>query len=119
MTSIRLTADLLGEAGYTHLTKTQAQECLKEFYNTLELRVGRRLARKMTAIQIAQFERRIDDDDNDGAMRWLAENVPDYKEGVNEEFNFVLSRLRAAAATRDNETKLLQGAHDHTSRAEQ
>lgn len=59
---------------------------LKHLYETLEMRVGTRLAEKMTDQQMTEFEQFINQNDEQGAFRWLEENFPNYKEVVAEEF---------------------------------
>jgi hypothetical protein len=91
------------------MTREQVQECLEDIYNTLELRVGRRLARKMTSIQLSQFERLVDAKDEEGALKWLNANYPDYSADVMDEFDFVFERLKAAVVARREAVGALQG----------
>ncbi|MFG1795745.1 DUF5663 domain-containing protein [Nocardia sp. NPDC049149] len=100
MTRLSLGPEMLAEAGYRNLTRNQVEECIKDLYDTLEVRVGRSLSRKATALQLAQFEKIIDregDDGPEGAI-WLRKNLPDYREVVVEELGLILDRLKAAAA---------------------
>jgi hypothetical protein len=52
----------------------------------------------MNPLQISQFERFLDANDEAGALRWLETNVPDYRSEVSDEFDFIFGRLRAAVA---------------------
>ena len=44
---------------------------LAHIYETLEMRVGMRLAEQMTNEQLDEFERFIDANDEAGALKWL------------------------------------------------
>jgi hypothetical protein len=96
---------MLADAGYRNLTRSQAEECIKDLYQTLELRVGRRLSRKATSLQLSQFEKIMDKGDDEGAAgaNWLRANIPDYQEVVAEELNLILDRLKSASSARDSE----------------
>jgi DNA-binding GntR family transcriptional regulator len=95
---ITLSPDLLAGAGLTGLTEEQVRLALQDIYNTIELRVGRRIAKKMTQLQLAQFEKHIAAKDDRAALGWLRENFPDYREVVHEEYEQVIERLKSAAA---------------------
>ena len=100
---ITLGPGLLADAGLTDMTEEQVRLALQDIYNTLELRVGRRIARKLTQVQLAQFENKISASDDRAAVAWLRDNFPDYREIVQEEFQLLVERLHGAAQV---------GAHD-------
>lgn len=93
---ITLTPELLADAGLTDMTKEQTRLALQDIYNTLELRVGRRLANKLTKVQLAQFEKQISANDDQAALSWLRANAPDYREVVQDEYQLILDRLNGA-----------------------
>jgi hypothetical protein len=94
---ITLSPELLADAGFASMTEEQVRLALQDIYNTLELRVGRRIARKLTQVQLAQFEKQISANDDRAALGWLKDNFPDYREVVQEEYQLILDRLRVAA----------------------
>lgn len=96
---IRITPGMLSDLGYHHLTRSEVTDLLDEIYDTLELRVGTRLAEGLDRNQLAHFERAAASTDELRAGRWLAENVPDYRERVRAEFDYIIGTLREANAS--------------------
>ena len=99
-TKIRLTPDILWDAGYRSLTRSQVSDLLAELYDTLELRVGYRIAEQMDSNQLAQFERLVAGHDEANAMAWLQKNFPGYKEIVRLEFQHIVNTLTSASKFR-------------------
>ncbi|TQL90894.1 hypothetical protein FB559_8211 [Actinoallomurus bryophytorum] len=100
---ITLSPELLSDAGFVNMTEEQVRLALQDIYNTLELRVGRRLANKLTQVQLAQFEKHISANDERAALGWLDDNSPNYREVVHEEYQLIIERLNGAieAGARD------------------
>jgi len=88
---IRIDDTLLEEIGLISLPKQDRDQMLRQIYETLEMRVGMRLAERMTDQQLDEFERFIDTNDEAGALKWLESNFPDYKQVVADE----LEKLKA------------------------
>lgn len=82
---IRIDDTLLEEIGLIALPKQERDQMLRQIYETLEMRVGMRLAERMTDQQLDEFERFIDTNDEGGALKWLETNFPDYKQVVADE----------------------------------
>lgn len=82
---IRIDDSLLEELGLLVLPKEERDKLLKQIYETLEMRVGMRLAERMSDHQLDEFERFIDTNDEAGALKWLETNFPDYKQVVADE----------------------------------
>jgi hypothetical protein len=101
---LRIDNALLEELGLGSLPPQEKQGLLKHIYETLELRVGVRLADQMTNEQLDEFEKYFDAKDDEGAFRWLETNFPNYKEIVNEEFD----KLKAEVG--QNATQILAAA---------
>lgn len=87
----KLNNDLLIELGLQDLPTEEKNKMLSHIYETLEMRVGIRLANQMTNEQLDEFESFIDKNDEQGALRWLETNFPDYKDVVADE----LEKLKA------------------------
>jgi hypothetical protein len=89
----KLDDNFLKDIGLADLPEDQKLPMLKDIYDTLELRVGMRLAEQMTEEQMDEFEALVDGQDagGDAAKQWLETNFPGYKEVVAEE----LAKLKA------------------------
>lgn len=70
---------------------TEKNKMLAHIYETLEMKVGMRLAEKMSNEQLDEFESFINQNDEAGALKWLETNFPNYKQVVAEE----LEKLKA------------------------
>lgn len=82
---IRIDDSLLEELGLISLPKAERDQMLRQIYETLEMRVGMKLAERMNDQQLDEFERFIDTNDEAGALKWLETNFPDYKQVVADE----------------------------------
>jgi hypothetical protein len=88
---IKLDDDLLQELGLAALPAEEKKKLLAHIYETLEMRVGMKLAEQMSDAQLTEFEQFIDRNDEAGALKWLETNFPNYKDVVASEFE----RLKA------------------------
>lgn len=90
---IRIDDTLLEEIGLIALPKPDRDQMLRQIYETLEMRVGMRLAERMTDQQLDEFESFLPNEqtgapgDEAGALRWLETNFPDYKQVVADELD--------------------------------
>jgi hypothetical protein len=84
--AIKIDNDLLTQLGLAGLPEAEKNSLLRHIYETLEMRVGMRLADQMTNEQLDEFEKYFDAKDDAGAFKWLETNFPNYKEIVQEEF---------------------------------
>jgi len=83
---IKLDDDLLAELGLGALSPEEKKKLLAHIYETLEMRVGMKLAEQMSDAQLAEFEQFIKVNDEAGALQWLETNFPHYKDVVASEF---------------------------------
>ena len=83
---LKIDDNLLQELGLGGLPADDKRGLLGHIYETLEMRVGMRLADQMTNEQLDEFEMYFEAKDDAGAFKWLESNFPNYKEIVNEEF---------------------------------
>jgi hypothetical protein len=93
----QLDDNLLKELGLGDLPAEEKNKMLAHIYETLELRVGMTLAEKMTDAQLDEFEAFIDRNDEDGALKWLETNFPNYKDTVADELNKLKEEIKAQA----------------------
>jgi predicted RNA-binding Zn ribbon-like protein len=94
---LRLDNNLLDELGLTTLPETDKPQMLNHIRETLEMRVGTRLAEQMSDAQLDEFERFVQAQDDQGALNWLETNFPNYKDVVNEEFEKLKVEIKQSA----------------------
>ncbi|MCX6728034.1 MAG: DUF5663 domain-containing protein [Candidatus Saccharibacteria bacterium] len=93
----KLDDNLLIELGLGGLPPVEKNKMLSHIYETLEMRVGMKLAQQMTNEQLDEFEGYIDRNDEAGALKWLESNFPDYKQVVASELEALKSEIKTAA----------------------
>lgn len=95
--AIKIDNDLLMQLGLGGLPDAEKNSLLRHIYETLEMRVGMRLADQMTNEQLDEFEKYFDAKDDAGAFKWLEANFPNYKDIVQEEFDKLKTEVGASA----------------------
>jgi hypothetical protein len=93
----QLDDNLLRELGLGDLPAAEKNKMLAHIYETLELRVGMKLAEQMSDAQLDEFESFIDRNDEAGALKWLETNFPDYKQVVADELDKLKSEIKEQA----------------------
>ena len=93
----QLDDNLLRDLGLGDLPAEEKNKMLAHIYETLELRVGMRLAEQMSDAQLDEFEGFIDRNDEPGALKWLETNFPDYKQVVADELEKLKGEIKAQA----------------------
>lgn len=93
----KLDDNFLKELGLDGLPAEEKNKMLSHIYETLEMRVGVRLASKMTDAQLDEFESFINNNDEAGALKWLETNFPNYKDVVAEELNKLKEEIKQSA----------------------
>lgn len=91
---IKIDDSLLEELGLIALPKAERDKLLRQIYETLEMRVGMKLAERMSDQQLDEFERFIDTNDEAGALQWLETNFPDYKQVVASELEVLKAEIK-------------------------
>ncbi|SRR6266702_7881972 len=94
---IKLNDDLLRELGLDTLPLEEKKRMLAHIYETLEMRVGMKLAQQMTDEQLDEFEQFIKNNDEAGALQWLETKFPHYKDVVSAEFESLKLEIRQVA----------------------
>lgn len=94
---LKIDNSLLEEVGLATLPAAEKNSFLKHVYETLEMRVGIRLADQMTNQQLDEFEKYFEAKDDAGAFKWLETNFPNYKEIVQQEFDKLKSEVAQTA----------------------
>ena len=93
----QLDDNLLRELGLGELPAAEKNKMLAHIYETLELRVGMKLAEQMSDAQLDEFEGFIDRNDEPGALKWLETNFPNYKQVVGEELEKLKAEIKQQA----------------------
>jgi hypothetical protein len=93
----KLDNNFLKELGLDSLPATEKNKMLAHIYETLEMRVGVKLASKMNDVQLDEFEGYINRDDQKGALAWLETNFPNYKDVVADELNKLKKEVKESA----------------------
>lgn len=94
---LKIDNTLLEEVGLATLPASEKNSFLKHIYETLEMRVGIRLADQMTNQQLDEFEKYFEAKDDAGAFKWLETNFPNYKEIVQQEFDKLKGEVAQSA----------------------
>jgi Protein of unknown function (DUF5663) len=89
--------ELIEDLVSTDIAREQRAGLLQVLYEELEIRVGTRLAEAMNTRQLAAFEVFITNKDEQGALRWLQTNFPDYREVVKDEFERLGAELHTCS----------------------
>ena len=84
---LKLDDNFLKEIGLGDLPPEEKKKMLAHVYETLEMRVGTKLADKMSDAQLQEFEALMNANDEAGALKWLETNIPNYKDVVASELN--------------------------------
>ncbi|HVA11162.1 MAG TPA: DUF5663 domain-containing protein [Candidatus Dormibacteraeota bacterium] len=94
---LKIDNSLLEEVGLGGLPDSEKNSFLKHIYETLEMRVGVRLADQMTNQQLDEFEQYFEAKDDAGAFQWLETNFPNYKDIVQQEFDKLKTEVSQTA----------------------
>lgn len=93
----KLDDNLLKELGLGELPADDKNKMLAHIYETLEMRVGMKLAEQMSNEQLDEFEGFINANDEAGALKWLETNFPNYKQVVADELEKLKGEIKAQA----------------------
>lgn len=94
----KLDDNLLQELGLGSLPTEDKNKMLAHIYETLEMRVGMKLAEQMSNEQLDEFESFINNNDEAGALKWLETNFPNYKQVVADELATLKQEIKAQSA---------------------
>lgn len=93
----------LAELGLEGLGAEDKKDLIKQIRQTLEMRVGMKIAAKLSNEQLKEFEGYINSKDEAGAMQWLGKNYPNYKDTVGSELDKLKAELKKDAPTIEKE----------------
>lgn len=87
----------LESLGLGALPQAEKDTMKAHIYETLEMRVGMTLASNMSEAQLDEFEQLMNKDDQEGALRWLETNFPNYRQVVASELDKLKAEIKASA----------------------
>lgn len=93
----KLDNNFLKELGLDELPAEEKNKMLAHVYETLEMRVGMKLAEQMSDEQLDEFEGYVNKDDQEGALKWLETNFPNYKQVVADELEALKTEIKSNA----------------------
>lgn len=102
----KLDDNLLRELGLGSLPPQEKNRMLQHIYETLEMRVGMRLAEGMSNQQLDEFEKlmplqtdsqEVRKQKEQDAIGWLESNFPNYKQVVADELEKLKAEIKQAA----------------------
>ena len=85
----------LQEMGLTAMPEEQKQQFLDYIQEELEVRIGERISKGLTEVQLNEFDMINDPFE---AAKWLEKNRPDYREIVTRTINEMKEEIRANRA---------------------
>ena len=85
----------LQEMGLSAMPEEQKQKFLDYIQKELEIRIGERISRGLTKVQLNEFDMITDPAE---ASKWLEKNRPDYREIVTRTINEMKEEIRANRA---------------------
>lgn len=94
---MKIDNDFLAELGLAALPDSEKQALIAQIIETLEMRVGTVLANGLTEAQLIEFEGFMNRNDQEGALKWLETNAPNYKEVVKNELEKLRNEIKASA----------------------
>ena len=82
----------LQEMGLSAMPEEEKQKFLDYIQEELEVRIGERISRGLTEVQLNEFDMITDTNE---ARKWLEKNRPDYREIVNRTIEELKAEIRA------------------------
>ena len=82
----------LQEMGLSAMPEEEKQRFLDYIQEELEVRIGERISRGLTEVQLNEFDMITDTNE---ARKWLEKNRPDYREIVNRTIEELKAEIRA------------------------
>ena len=87
--------NFLQEMGLQAMPEEQKQDFLNYIQEELEVRIGERISKGLTEVQLNEFDMITDQTE---AAKWLEKNRPDYREIVTRTINEMKEEIRANRA---------------------
>ncbi|SRR6266496_1729467 len=92
----QLDEDFLVRLGLGSMPAEEKEAFLSYVYEELEIRVGTELSKDLSDEQLLEFEKLVDANQQDAAMKWLEDHCPNYKEVVKQELDKLEAEIIAS-----------------------
>ena len=92
ITIMQFDEQFLAEMGLSAMPEDQKQKFLDYIQEELEVRIGERISKGLTEVQLNEFDMITDPIE---AAKWLEKNRPDYREIVNRTIEEMKDEIRA------------------------
>lgn len=96
-TPLKMDRAWLAELGLADLPSDVQADLLKTAYDTLEYRVGSRIAQRLSGEDLDRFENIFQQHDDEAALAFLQHKCPDYSLVVRSELSLLQAEIRRAA----------------------
>ena len=94
---MKIDYEFLAELGLAALPAAEKDALIAQIIETLEMRVGTVLASGLSDAQLQEFEGYMNNNDQDGALKWLEANAPNYKDVVKAELEKLRNEVKSSA----------------------
>ena len=95
MTTPQLFEQLIEELGISDLPQEEQAAMAANAFQTLQMRVGRRLGEEMGEAKLAEFNRLVEQSGDEAAQQRLEELFPNYENIVREEIEGLGQELKS------------------------
>ena len=99
MNPIVFDESLLKELGLDGFDEEDKNAILKKLYESLELRLGMRMARELGEEKLGEFQKLAEAGQDKEAADWLKQNVPNYHDIAAEELQTIKDDIKATSRT--------------------
>lgn len=95
--AIQIDDKFISELNLGDLPEAEKTQLVGQIRETLEMRVGMKIAEAMSEAQLKEFEGFMEAGDEKGAMEWLSTNYPSYRQVVKDELERLKSEIKKDA----------------------
>lgn len=106
MNQITLDDNTLKELGLDGFSESDKNAILKRIYEALELRIGARIAQKVSEEELKRFTEMTEQGKDEEAAKWLKEQVPEYQEIAGEELDKIKQEIK------DTSRKVMENTYE-------
>lgn len=94
MDHVKLDDKLLEELGLDKFEEAEKDKILAKINQSLELRIGSRIAQKVSEEELKKFTELAESGKDEEAAKWLKEQVPDYQQIATEELEKIKTDIK-------------------------
>lgn len=94
MDHVKLDDKLLEELGLDKFEEAEKDKILAKINQSLELRIGSRIAQKVSEEELKKFTELAESGKDEEAAKWLKKQVPDYQQIATEELEKIKTDIK-------------------------